>query len=67
VEEVVVDLSKLHDVRRAAGEIKAIVEKYGKGIDVLFNNAGINISERLLTEEVRKTSPHILKARVIYP
>ena len=54
VKEVAVDLSRLQDVRRAAGEIGRIVEKHGKGrcINVLFNNAGINISERRLSEEV---------------
>ena len=61
VKEVVVDLSRLQDVRRAAGEIKRIVEEHGKGIDVLFNNAGINVSERRLTEEVRRASTHVMK------
>jgi NAD(P)-dependent dehydrogenase (short-subunit alcohol dehydrogenase family) len=50
IEEVVVDLSSLKSVRKAAGEIKEIVERGGGGIDVLFNNAGINISERRLSD-----------------
>jgi NAD(P)-dependent dehydrogenase (short-subunit alcohol dehydrogenase family) len=51
VQEVVVDLSSLKSVRKAAESCKKILEKEGRGIDVLFNNAGINISERRLTEE----------------
>jgi len=51
VQEVVVDLSSLKSVREAAERCKEILEGEGRGIDVLFNNAGINISERRLTEE----------------
>jgi len=51
VQEVVVDLSNLKSVRKAATEIKGLMEKEGREIDVLFNNAGINVSERRLTEE----------------
>ncbi len=51
IQEVVVDLSSLKSVRKAAGQIKKIVEREERGIDVLFNNAGINISERRLSEE----------------
>ena len=55
VKEVVVDLSRLQDVRRAAGEIEKMVKNCGSGIDVLFNNAGISVSERRLSEEVSGT------------
>lgn len=51
VQEVVVDLSSLKSVREAAERCKKILEREGRGIDVLFNNAGINTSERRLTEE----------------
>jgi len=51
VQEVVVDLSILQSVREAAAEIKRIVVKEDVEIDVLFNNAGINVSERRLTED----------------
>jgi len=50
VQEVVVDLSSLASVREAAEYCKKILEKEGRGLDVLFNNAGINLSERRLTE-----------------
>jgi NAD(P)-dependent dehydrogenase (short-subunit alcohol dehydrogenase family) len=50
VQEVVVDLSSLTSVREAADCCKRILEKEGKRLDVLFNNAGINLSERRLTE-----------------
>lgn len=52
VQEVVVDLSNLKSVRKAAGEIKRILEKEGSEMDVLLNNAGINVSERRLTDGV---------------
>ena len=51
VQEVIVDLSSQKSVRAAAESCKTIIGKGGSGLDVLFNNAGINISERRLTEE----------------
>ncbi|KAG4423346.1 hypothetical protein IFR04_003580 [Cadophora malorum] len=49
IKAVALDLSNLNSVRSAADEIKKTV---GDGeIDVLFNNAGINISWRELTSE----------------
>ncbi|KAK0100074.1 hypothetical protein ONS96_008010 [Cadophora gregata f. sp. sojae] len=49
VKAVALDLSKHASVRSAAKEIQTII---GKGeIDVLFNNAGINISWRELTAD----------------
>lgn len=51
VEEVVVDLSSLKSVRVAAESCKKILERKGRGLDVLFNNAGINISERRLAAD----------------
>ncbi|KAH7321568.1 hypothetical protein BKA65DRAFT_568407, partial [Rhexocercosporidium sp. MPI-PUGE-AT-0058] len=49
IAEIVLDLSDLRSVRTAAEEVKRIV---GDGeVDVLFNNAGINISWREVTEE----------------
>ena len=49
IKAVALDLSNLNGVRSAADEIKKTV---GDGeIDVLFNNAGINISWRELTSE----------------
>jgi NAD(P)-dependent dehydrogenase (short-subunit alcohol dehydrogenase family) len=51
IQEVVVDLSSLKSVRKAAESCKKILERQGRGVDVFFNNAGINISERRLTEE----------------
>jgi len=51
VHEAVVDLSNLKSVRKAAAELERIVKKEGVEIDVLFNNAGINVSERRLTDE----------------
>jgi NAD(P)-dependent dehydrogenase (short-subunit alcohol dehydrogenase family) len=51
VQEVIVDLSSLKSVRKAAEICKGILEREGKSLDVLFNNAGINISDRRLTEE----------------
>lgn len=50
VQEVVVDLASLKSVREAAECCKRILEKEGRGLDVLFNNAGVNLSERRLTE-----------------
>jgi NAD(P)-dependent dehydrogenase (short-subunit alcohol dehydrogenase family) len=50
VEEVVVDLSSLKSVREAAECCKKILKKERRGLDVLFNNAGINLSVRRLTE-----------------
>ncbi|RDL35158.1 uncharacterized protein BP5553_07089 [Venustampulla echinocandica] len=45
-----VDFSDLDSVRKAAAEVRRILDNHGpgRGIDVLFNNAGINICERLL-------------------
>jgi NAD(P)-dependent dehydrogenase (short-subunit alcohol dehydrogenase family) len=52
---VLVDLSDLKSVRDAVGEIGMLVREAkgsgGKGIDGLFNNAGINSSQRRLTKE----------------
>ncbi len=45
------DLSRQKSVRKAANEIKEFLAKEVRDIDVLFNNAGINISQRSLTEE----------------
>ncbi len=50
VQEVVINLSSLKPVQEAAECCKRILEKEGRGLDVLFNNAGINLSERRLTE-----------------
>jgi NAD(P)-dependent dehydrogenase (short-subunit alcohol dehydrogenase family) len=50
IEEVVVDLSNLKSVREAAETCRKILEREGRRLDVLFNNAGINISERRLTD-----------------
>jgi NAD(P)-dependent dehydrogenase (short-subunit alcohol dehydrogenase family) len=44
-------LSSQKGIRKAADEIKDFLSKEGLGIDVLFNNAGINISQRSLIEE----------------
>ncbi|PMD43364.1 NAD(P)-binding protein [Hyaloscypha variabilis F] len=51
IQEVVVDLSSLKSVRAAAESCREILGNEGRRLDVLFNNAGINISERRLTEE----------------
>jgi NAD(P)-dependent dehydrogenase (short-subunit alcohol dehydrogenase family) len=51
VQEVVVDLSNLKSVREAAESCEKILAREGRCLDILFNNAGINISERRLTEE----------------
>jgi NAD(P)-dependent dehydrogenase (short-subunit alcohol dehydrogenase family) len=48
-EVVAINLSSLKSVRKAAQHVKKIVGE--GGIDILFNNAGINISERKLTDE----------------
>jgi NAD(P)-dependent dehydrogenase (short-subunit alcohol dehydrogenase family) len=50
VQEVVVDLSSLKSVREAAECCKKILDKERRGLDVLYNNAGINLSERRLTK-----------------
>lgn len=50
IKEIIVDLSSLSSVRGAAAEIGETVGKNGT-IDVLFNNAGINISEQRFTEK----------------
>jgi NAD(P)-dependent dehydrogenase (short-subunit alcohol dehydrogenase family) len=50
LKEIIVDLSSLNSVRGAAEEIAGTVSKNGT-IDVLFNNAGINISEHRFTEK----------------
>jgi NAD(P)-dependent dehydrogenase (short-subunit alcohol dehydrogenase family) len=50
LKEIIVDLSSLNSVRGAAAEIAGTVGKNGT-IDVLFNNAGINISEHRSTEK----------------
>ncbi|PVH85520.1 NAD(P)-binding protein [Cadophora sp. DSE1049] len=49
IQAVALDLSNLASIRSAAKEIKKIVG--GGEIDILFNNAGINISWRELTAE----------------
>jgi len=48
----VLNLACLRSVRDAVGAIRDVVEREGEGggIDVLFNNAGVNVSERVLTE-----------------
>ncbi len=53
IREVVIDLSSLASVRTAAALVHEIIARdgAGKGIDVLFNNAGINLSERKLSPE----------------
>ena len=52
IREVVVDLSSLWSVREAAARVHEIVKRDGRGgLDVLFNNAGINISERKVSPE----------------
>jgi NAD(P)-dependent dehydrogenase (short-subunit alcohol dehydrogenase family) len=51
VQEVVVDLSSLKSVRKAAEICQGILKREERSLDILFNNAGINISERRLTEE----------------
>ncbi len=45
------DLSSLKSVRAAAQSCREILRNEGRRLDVLFNNAGINISERRLTDE----------------
>ncbi|KAH7393219.1 hypothetical protein BKA64DRAFT_709571 [Cadophora sp. MPI-SDFR-AT-0126] len=49
IKAVTLDLSDLHSVRAAAEEIGTIIGE--RKIDVLFNNAGINVSWRELTKE----------------
>lgn len=54
VRVVVCDLGSLKSVRAAAGEIVALVREKGGGKGqgvVLFNNAGVNMAERVETED----------------
>jgi NAD(P)-dependent dehydrogenase (short-subunit alcohol dehydrogenase family) len=51
VKTVLLDLASQKSVRAAAAEITDLIGREGNGIDVLFNNAGINVSERKLTPE----------------
>ncbi|KAF8851136.1 NAD(P)-binding protein [Acephala macrosclerotiorum] len=50
IEAVVLDLSSLKSVRQAADKVKQIIRPVG-AVDILFNNAGINISTKHLTKE----------------
>lgn len=50
IEAVIIDLSSLKSVRQAADRVLKIVGT-DSAIDVLFNNAGINVSEKSLTEQ----------------
>ncbi|CZR60003.1 related to short-chain dehydrogenase [Phialocephala subalpina] len=50
IEEVVLDLSNLKSVRQAAENVKQIIG-LDAAVDILFNNAGINISTKHLTAE----------------
>jgi NAD(P)-dependent dehydrogenase (short-subunit alcohol dehydrogenase family) len=51
--QVIIDLSDLNSVKTAALEINEILEKEaaGKGLDVLFNNAGVNVFSRRLSKQ----------------
>ncbi len=46
IEEVVIGLASLESVRRAARQILTIPDGVGRGLDVLFNNADINVQNR---------------------
>lgn len=50
VEEIVLDLSNIHSVRHTAENILQIIGS-NAAIDVLFNNAGINIGKKSITEQ----------------
>ncbi|KUJ11768.1 NAD(P)-binding protein [Mollisia scopiformis] len=61
IDEVVLDLSNFQSIRQAAQRVKAIVGA-GAAVDVLFNNAGINVSRKSLTEtgvELQFATNHI--------
>lgn len=52
IELVICDLASLQSVRRAASAISNLVrERCGGKVDVLFNNAGVNVSDRQSTQE----------------
>jgi NAD(P)-dependent dehydrogenase (short-subunit alcohol dehydrogenase family) len=53
VREVTVDLSSQTSVRTAAAQIHSIIKELSPktGLDILFNNAGINVSEKRLSKE----------------
>ncbi|EPE29905.1 NAD(P)-binding Rossmann-fold containing protein [Glarea lozoyensis ATCC 20868] len=51
IQTFILDLSSLSSVRTAASEIIEYLKKKRTGIDVMFNNAGINISTRHLSPE----------------
>lgn len=51
IQQVIIDLSNLDSVRKAAAEVRTILAAEGRELDILFNNAGINFFERRLNNE----------------